>query len=73
MIRLGRKQVDERFERFLLAGLRLVARRGADIRYVDMRYTNGFAVAWRNGVAQTTATPASLTNAPVTVNDDAET
>lgn len=73
MIRLGRKQVDERFERFVLAGLRLVAQRGGDIRYVDMRYTNGFAVGWRNGAAHTTAMPASLAIVPTPANDDAET
>jgi len=73
MIRLGRKQVDERFERFVLAGLRLVAQRGGEIRYVDMRYTNGFAVGWRNGVAQTAALPASLAIVPTVANDDAET
>ncbi len=72
-IRLGRKQVDERFERFVLAGLRLVAQRGGEIRYVDMRYTNGFAVAWRNGAAQTAATPAGLAIVPTAGNDDAET
>ncbi len=73
MIRLGRKQVDERFERFVLAGLRLVAQRGGEIRYVDMRYTNGFAVGWRNGAAQTAALPASLAIVPTVANDDAET
>lgn len=72
-IRLGRKQVDERFERFVLAGLRLVAQRGGEIRYVDMRYTNGFAVAWRNGAAQSAALPASRAIAPIAANDDAET
>jgi cell division protein FtsQ len=46
-IRLGRRQVDERFERFVAAALRLVVQRSAEISYVDMRYTNGFAVGWR--------------------------
>lgn len=48
-VRLGRRQVDERFERFVAAALRLVAQRAADIDYVDMRYTNGFAVGWKGG------------------------
>ena len=48
-VRLGRRQVDERFERFVAAALPLVAQRSGDIDYVDMRYTNGFAVGWRGG------------------------
>lgn len=48
-IRLGRRQVDERFDRFVAAALRLVVQRSAEIAYVDMRYTNGFAVGWRGG------------------------
>jgi cell division protein FtsQ len=71
MIRLGRKQVDERFERFVLAGLRLVSQRGNEIRYIDMRYTNGFAVGWRGDASQ--ATPAELKLAAATTNEDADT
>jgi cell division septal protein FtsQ len=41
--------VDARFERFVAAALRLVAQRGAEIAYVDMRYSNGFATGWRSG------------------------
>lgn len=48
-VRLGRRQVDERFERFVAAALRLVVQRSAEVEYVDMRYTNGFSVGWRNG------------------------
>jgi cell division protein FtsQ len=48
-IRLGRQQIDARFERFMLAAVKLVSQRAADIAYVDMRYSNGFAVGWRSG------------------------
>lgn len=48
-VRLGRRQVDERFERFVAAALRLVVQRSAEVAYVDMRYTNGFSIGWRNG------------------------
>jgi len=48
-IRLGRRDFDERFERFVAAALRLVSQRGAELAYVDMRYSNGFAAGWRNG------------------------
>jgi cell division protein FtsQ len=46
-VRLGRRQVDERFEKFMSAALKLVTERGEEIAYVDMRYTNGFAIGWR--------------------------
>src|SRR6202045_1527555 len=45
-VRLGRRQVDERFEKFMNTALKLVTQRGEDIAYVDMRYTNGFAIGW---------------------------
>lgn len=48
-LRLGRRQVDERFARFMDAASRLVAVRAGDIDYIDLRYTNGFAVGWRSG------------------------
>ena len=49
LVRLGRAQVDERFERFMLAAARLVSQRATDIAYVDMRYSNGFALGWKAG------------------------
>src|SRR5579864_9151587 len=50
-VRLGRRQVDERFEKFMSTALKLVTQRGEDIAYIDMRYTNGFAVGWRGTAA----------------------
>jgi cell division protein FtsQ len=49
VVRLGRKQIDGRFERFMLAAAKLVSQRATDIAYVDMRYSNGFAVGWKGG------------------------
>lgn len=46
-VRLGRKQVDERFERFMSTAVKVVSQRATDIEYVDMRYTNGFAIGWK--------------------------
>jgi cell division protein FtsQ len=48
-IRLGRTQVDRRFGKFMSAALAIVRRRASAISYVDMRYTNGFAIGWRGG------------------------
>jgi len=50
-VRLGRSQVDERFEKFMTAALGIVQHRAAEISYVDMRYTNGFAIGWRVGAS----------------------
>ena len=45
-VRLGRLAVDDRLDRFVRLAGPLVAQRPAEIRYVDMRYTNGFSVGW---------------------------
>jgi cell division protein FtsQ len=50
-VRLGRRQVDERFEKFMSTAIKLVTQRGEEIAYVDMRYTNGFAIGWRGSAA----------------------
>jgi cell division protein FtsQ len=50
-VRLGRRQIDERFERFMSTAVKLIAQRADDIAYVDMRYANGFAIGWRGAVA----------------------
>ena len=48
-VRLGRRQVDERMDRFVQFGAPVIAGRAAEVRYVDMRYSNGFAIGWRAG------------------------
>jgi cell division protein FtsQ len=48
-VRLGRRQIDERFARFVQAGMGQIAAHASDINYIDMRYTNGFAIGWRTG------------------------
>lgn len=55
-VRLGRRDVDMRFARFLDVGAALLAQRGADIAYMDMRYSNGFAVGWRNAAPRLAGT-----------------
>ena len=46
-VRLGRRDFKERFERFMTTAVKVVSQRATDIEYVDMRYTNGFAIGWR--------------------------
>lgn len=45
-VRLGRRDVDARIERFLAAVGGVLAPRMTEINYVDMRYSNGFSVGW---------------------------
>ena len=46
-VRLGRRDVDERIARFIRTASQVIAHRLNDIAYVDMRYSNGFAIGWR--------------------------
>ncbi|HYM36137.1 MAG TPA: cell division protein FtsQ/DivIB, partial [Steroidobacteraceae bacterium] len=57
VVRLGRQDVEERLNRFIVAASPLVATRAGEVNYVDMRYSNGFAVGWMRG-------DASLANKP---------
>jgi cell division protein FtsQ len=61
-LRLGRSRIDdridlfsERFDRFMLAASRIVAARAAEIVYVDLRYSSGFAIGWRPGGGEVTS------------------
>ena len=47
-VRLGRRQVDERLDRFIQTALPVMSGRADEISYVDMRYSNGFAIGWRS-------------------------
>ena len=59
-VRLGRRQVDERMDRFVQFGAQVIAGQAADIRYVDMRYSNGFSIGWRGDRAPRDAAPRTL-------------
>jgi cell division protein FtsQ len=46
-VRLGSKDVDSRLTRFYEALDTVVAPVAADVQFVDMRYTNGFSIGWK--------------------------
>ena len=48
-IRLGRRDVDARTSLFLDIVANIVSGRAAEIDYVDMRYSNGFTIGWKDG------------------------
>lgn len=50
-VRLGSQDVDIRLARFFEALDTVVAPIAADVNYIDMRYTNGFAVGWKQSHA----------------------
>ena len=47
-VRLGRRNVDSRTERFLSVVTDVLTRREGQISYVDMRYSNGFSIGWKS-------------------------
>jgi cell division protein FtsQ len=48
-VRLGREEASERLARFSALALPALAAKLTAVAYVDMRYTNGFAVGWKSG------------------------
>jgi cell division protein FtsQ len=58
-VRLGRREVDERLARFIHDAAPVIAHHASDVAYVDMRYSNGFAIGWRtaSGAGAPAATP----------------
>ena len=52
-VRLGGDALDQRLERFFAAYDGVISARAAQVDYVDMRYTNGFAIGWKDGAVAT--------------------
>lgn len=48
-VRLGRRDVDERTDLFLNVVANVISSRETEISYVDMRYSNGFTIGWKEG------------------------
>ena len=48
-VRLGRRDITGRTQLFLDIVADIIVRRGNDIEYVGMRYSNGFTIGWING------------------------
>lgn len=51
-VRLGRRDVDARTDLFVDVVANVVASRESDIGFVDMRYSNGFTLGWKEGVRE---------------------
>ncbi len=48
-VRLGRRNVDRRTDLFVAVVADVITGQAADINYVDMRYSNGFTIGWKDG------------------------
>ena len=59
-VRLGRRQVDERMERFVQVGAAVIAGQASKIQYIDMRYSNGFSIGWRRDRKPPRTAPAAM-------------
>ena len=57
-VRLGRREVDQRTELFLAVVADVITGRSKDIDYVDMRYSNGFTIGWKDGANTPISDPA---------------
>lgn len=51
-VRLGRQEVQSRLDRFIRVASPMVAARGGEVSYVDLRYSNGFSVGWSSPEAR---------------------
>ncbi|MEO1576633.1 MAG: cell division protein FtsQ/DivIB, partial [Pseudomonadota bacterium] len=56
-VRLGREDVDQRIERFIDVITPMIAGRTEVVDYVDLRYTNGFAIGWHDVTAKAIGEP----------------
>jgi len=56
-VRLGRRDVDKRTDLFIGVVADVVTSRAKDIDYVDMRYSNGFTIGWKDGESMPLADP----------------
>ncbi len=55
-VKLGASDIDERLARFYDALDQLITTQPEQVEYVDMRYTNGFVIGWKSGMAAGVAT-----------------
>lgn len=48
-VRFGRRSVEARTQLFLDVVASIISSKEAEISFVDMRYSNGFTIGWKNG------------------------
>ncbi|HNP36549.1 MAG TPA: cell division protein FtsQ/DivIB [Woeseiaceae bacterium] len=68
-VHLGRRDVDKRSELFIDIVANLITGRAADIDHVDMRYSNGFTVGWKDGAGTPTTSPETMEQEMLALRD----
>ncbi|MFQ6004714.1 MAG: cell division protein FtsQ/DivIB [Woeseia sp.] len=58
-IRLGRRDIDKRTRLFLDVVANMITTRSSDIDYVDLRYSNGFTIGWKDASRMRTEDPSA--------------
>jgi cell division protein FtsQ len=58
VIRLGRRDIEQRTALFLDVAAKIITNRGAEIDYIDMRYSNGFTIGWKETSSEPAGDPA---------------
>lgn len=61
-VRLGRRDAELRLNRFLNVAWPVLRTRAGEVAYVDMRYTNGFAVGWKKAKSNGNSMPGAGAN-----------
>ncbi|MFK8017479.1 MAG: cell division protein FtsQ/DivIB [Gammaproteobacteria bacterium] len=56
-VRFGRHTVDQRIDRFLNVVTPMIAGRTEVVDYIDLRYTNGFAIGWNEATREAAQEP----------------
>lgn len=56
-IRLGRRDVETRTHLFVAVVADVITSRAKDIDFVDMRYSNGFTIGWKDGASTPVSDP----------------
>tara|TARA_R110002049_G_scaffold73329_18_gene189646 strand:+ start:1808 stop:2620 length:813 start_codon:yes stop_codon:yes gene_type:complete len=69
-VRLGRRNVDERTNLFIGIVADLITGRAGEIEHVDMRYSNGFTVGWKNDEKSPVSEPDSTQQEMLALRDD---
>jgi cell division protein FtsQ len=61
-LKLGRRQVTDRIDRFVDTVAPLMVPLKGRIEYVDLRYSNGFSIGWKKGLVPNQQVPEKVTD-----------
>jgi cell division protein FtsQ len=59
-IRLGRREIEQRTKLFLDVVSKIIINRESEVDYIDMRYSNGFTIGWKNEFRMLAKNPTNM-------------